>query len=262
MDRDTRQRVALDAPLGAHLLQPDSQVIERPGWYQVLTPSVKDGALNEVVRCQELEGRAPAEVVAAEVARYGALGLDLKWCVGPAAARGLHEALAQAGFGGWWARAMAITPSADQPPCAPEVSLEEVRESAGLGDYAAVVAEGWKQTPERAAADAQRALAAGTHRLFLARLEGRPAGAAAVFLRPSSEGGAGYLTGAVVLPAARKRGLYRALVSARLAALAAAGVPLATTQARDHSSAPILKRLGFETLFQVRVFLRPAGPPL
>lgn len=257
MDRDTRQRVALDAPLGAHLLQPDSQVIERPGWYQVLTPSVKDGALNEVVRCQELEGRSPPEVVAAEVARYAALGLDLKWCVGPAAARGLHEALAKAGFGGWWARAMAITPSADPTPCAPGVSLEEVRASAGLGEYAAVVAEGWRQLPERAVADAERALAAGTHRLFLARLEGRPAGAAAVFLR--SQGGAGYLTGAVVLPAARKRGLYRALVSARLAALAAAGVPLATTQARDHSSAPILKRLGWETLFQVRVFLRPGG---
>ena len=60
----------------------------------------------------------------------------------------------------------------------------------------------------------------------------------------------GYFVGGVVQPSARGRGVYRALVAARLAFLRARGVPYAVTQAREATSAPMLEHLGFETLFR------------
>lgn len=56
-----------------------------------------------------------------------------------------------------------------------------------------------------------------------------------------------YMMGGVVLPAFRGRGLYRALVDARLALARQRGIELATSLAKSDTSAPILERMGFET---------------
>ena len=55
-----------------------------------------------------------------------------------------------------------------------------------------------------------------------------------------------------MLPEARGKGAYQALVDARLRYAAAQGIPLATSQAKADTSAPILERLGFrqEGLFR------------
>ncbi|HZI05184.1 MAG TPA: GNAT family N-acetyltransferase, partial [Archangium sp.] len=60
--------------------------------------------------------------------------------------------------------------------------------------------------------------------------------------------------GGVVLPAFRGRGLYRALVTARLRYAAEREIPFATSHARANTSAPLLERLGFETLCRFPVF--------
>jgi hypothetical protein len=58
------------------------------------------------------------------------------------------------------------------------------------------------------------------------------------------------------LPRFRGRRAYGALLAARLTALRAAGVTLATTHARDHTSAPMLERVGFETQFRYTIYRR------
>jgi hypothetical protein len=61
-----------------------------------------------------------------------------------------------------------------------------------------------------------------------------------------------------VLESTRGQRLYRGLVAARLASLRARGMRLAVTQAREGTSAPILERLGFATLFRSKCYVLDA----
>ena len=76
-------------------------------------------------------------------------------------------------------------------------------------------------------------------------------GAGSILLREDY----GYLVGTAVVERARGRGVYRALVGARLAFLHQRGIEYAVTHARESTSAPMLEHLGFETLFRGRCYL-------
>jgi GNAT superfamily N-acetyltransferase len=85
---------------------------------------------------------------------------------------------------------------------------------------------------------------------FVAVIDGRVVGTAF-----GSFGDAGMnLFGGSVLPEARGRGVYRALVRARWEAASARGTPALTVQA-GRMSRPICERLGFVFLAPVRVFV-------
>jgi hypothetical protein len=83
---------------------------------------------------------------------------------------------------------------------------------------------------------------------FLARLDGRPAAAAAAI--PSERGL--LLIGGTTAPWARGRGLYRALVRARWECAVARGTPALVTHAVPDTSYPILRRLGFDDVCTLR----------
>ena len=107
-----------------------------------------------------------------------------------------------------------------------DLSAEERRETeAGLADR-------WR---EYASAD--------QHRRWTAAADGRVVGTAS-----GAFGAAGLnLFGGAVLPEARGRGVYQALVSARWEAAVQAGTPALTVQA-GRMSRPILERLGFTSV--------------
>jgi len=67
-----------------------------------------------------------------------------------------------------------------------------------------------------------------------------------------------YLGGGNVLPAARGRGVYRALVRARWDAAVARGAPALVTDA-GQMSRPILERLGFRTVCEIHAFVDSSG---
>jgi hypothetical protein len=62
------------------------------------------------------------------------------------------------------------------------------------------------------------------------------------------------LFGGATLPEARGRGAYRALVAARWDDAVVRGTPLLVTQA-GRMSRPILERLGFRAVCQIRILL-------
>jgi hypothetical protein len=88
---------------------------------------------------------------------------------------------------------------------------------------------------------------------YVAWVDGRPAGAATATFTP----GGAILHSGSVLPWARGRGAYRALVEARRVDAAARGAPTVVTRA-SAMSRPILRRLGFEELFELRFLVDDA----
>ena len=139
---------------------------------------------------------------------------------------------------------------------APEgVVVEEVTERT-IDEFVAASMAGWSFPDDQRAAERQtleRALRASPReaRFFVARAGGAVVGTSALVLG----GEHAYLAGTQVHASHRGRGVYRALVAARLDFLAERSVALAVTQAREATAAPILERLGFETVFRWRCWL-------
>lgn len=254
---DERYRAAMLAPTHRVLLRADTQVIERPGWHQLVTPSAPGSLLNEVVR-SELAADEADGVIADVVAMYAATGHPTKWCVGPwTEPADFGARLERAGFTSWNVRGMAIDTARVLPAGA--VVVDEVDETE-IDAYVDVMMRGWATPAEQSAAERdshRRAMRASPRQVhfFVARAAGDIIGTAAVAVL----GDHGYLLATQVLSAFRGRGAYRALVAARLAFLVQRGIALAVTQAREATSAPILERLGFETVFRSQCYLRPIG---
>lgn len=88
--------------------------------------------------------------------------------------------------------------------------------------------------------------------IFIARLEGHPAGYALLRLEPN---GTANLCDAFTLPEARGRGVYLSLVAHRLAVARKQGSTLAVTRANTRTSAPILMKRGFTPMCSFFVFI-------
>lgn len=230
---------------------PDLRVIERPGWLQIVTPSMKTGGLNEV-SYSALDARDADAIIDATIAEYRALGLKFRWNVGPGSAPpDLGERLARRGLVGSWGRGMARSTSDLPEAHDPAIRVAEV-DATTIAPFSRVMAAGWSM--ELAPIETLNAHILATpdrrQRLYLAYCDGEPAAVASYVVFPRSA----FLIGGVVLPQFRGRGLYRALVHARLADARRRDLHLATSHARESTSAPILERLGFETICRMPMY--------
>ena len=112
--------------------------------------------------------------------------------------------------------------------------------------------------PMDRAANARRRrnqLAAGNRRLLLATVDGEPAGSGGLSLFPPD---GAIINGGAVRPKFRGLGVYRAMVSARMTMAREAGLPGVTVWG-GHMSAPILEKLGFETVGWRKFYLDTAA---
>jgi GNAT superfamily N-acetyltransferase len=237
------------APVGAMLGGTATRIVERDGWYQVISPGSPFG--NEVVLSRIDPARVDA-VVRDVIREYAAHGVPFKWSVGPLTEPAdLGDVLARYGFIGLDVRGMAIEPSAWNHAPVDGVVVEPVTR-ANLVDYIEGFTEGWSSetafTDPNLADDVARTLDGDRFSFFVAKVGAAVAGTAGY------AAALGYLIGGNVLPRFRGTGVYRALLDTRLRRLAAVGCPLATTQAREATSAPILEHLGFESVFRFRVY--------
>lgn len=254
MDDPALLHEVLDASRRAFVPMPDTRVIERAGWMQLVTPSLPQGGLNEV----SLAVLAPHEldaVVDETIAEYRTLGIRFRWTIGPDSApaelaarveaRGLEPSI------GW---AVACPIEDVDPAVPPAVTVEPVDET-NVEAFTTVMARGWEMDAAPLLAFHRRVLATARERLpmQLARIDGEPAAAAATALQPRTA----YLMGAVVVPEHRGRGLYRALVASRLQHAARQGCTLATSHARAETSHPILRRLGFRDVCRLTTLSEP-----
>lgn len=230
----------LHAPIGSTLVFADTRVVDREGWYQTITPSTRSAIANEVLVTRVADAEIE-DVVERTCAEYAAAGVPFKWFVGPETRPAdLGARLEARGFRGVRVRGMAIEPRASSITAPDDVTVELVT-TATREEHDACFAEGWGvASPAHAIADER-------FESFLARIDGAAVGTCGSVRKERCV----YLVGGNVLPAFRRRGVYRAMLAARLARATA---PLAVTHAREESSAPILEALGFESMFSATVY--------
>jgi hypothetical protein len=239
------------APVGTMLASRDTRIVERDGWYQVITPSSGTSQGNEVVYSRLEEATAEA-VVRDTIREYANHRLPFRWCVGPPTRPASFGALLERyGFTWMAGRGMAVDPATWTPGRA-RFAIEAVTR-ANVEEYVVAVATGWELALDIAARcdDILRALDTGRFHCVMARVDGVIAGTGGYVVKP----GLALLIGGNVLAPYRGRGIYRALIDHRLAGIRTLGISLAVTQARESTSAPILEALGFETVYHSRMYL-------
>ena len=134
-------------------------------------------------------------------------------------------------------------------------SLDEFRLAGSLGAEAFGSPEEEREEWDAIAEERYAAERAGhAPRCYLAFVDGDPVGTARAIV--ADDVPAVMLIGGAVLPHARGRSVYRALVRARWDDAAAAGTPALVTQAGTLSR-PILERLGFEPVADVEILVDP-----
>jgi hypothetical protein len=201
MSRDEILAEILERPRESFIPLADSQVIVRPGWRQLLTPSVKGGGFNDVSLSVVDEADAD-RVIDETIAQYAQHGCRFAWRVGPDSSQHLKARLAARGLtyhlGYGMARSTELAIDVD-----PRISIERVTE-ATVGAFTHTMAKGWDMDPATVAPANEAVVRAnGPLVMFLARWDGEPAATAAAALHPRSI----YMIGGLVLPAFRGRGL-------------------------------------------------------
>ena len=136
---------------------------------------------------------------------------------------------------------------------APGASARRVRTRDDVAQFERTSALAWGYPPPLEE-DIDRTFARSTEGYFIGCWDGAPAGAGGYGL----VGDVARLWGTAVVPEFRGRGVYRALVHARMADARGRGARLALVHARPTSS-PILQRLGFTVYGQQKVWSVPAA---
>lgn len=118
---ERKREAAVQAPLARLYVRADTRIVERPGWYQVVTPSART-YLNEVIVCQ-LDAADADRVIDETVATYRDLGVRFRWLVAPhTRPADMGERLARRGFEAVPLRAMGIATAAPLAASAPAVT--------------------------------------------------------------------------------------------------------------------------------------------
>lgn len=249
---EKKYQALFEAPMHWPLLRPETQIIVRPGWYQVITPTSKSASDNEIY-VSEVEGEVAA-IVAQVTDQYRAHGSKFKWCVGPwTKPTSMNQILESLASASWDVVGMACETNLDLG--IPIVKNVEEVTPTNLSAYLEAFAAGWDVAiPDVEAAKQQIErsflLPSQPVRFYVAFSGATPVGTASYTIKKDYA----YLAGGNVLPAFRGKNIYKGLIAARLNDLAARGIRLAVTHARKKTSAPILNKLGFESVFTYKIY--------
>jgi GNAT superfamily N-acetyltransferase len=239
-----------------------AHVLPRPGFETVDT----DGFFFEAGRHRASMQRLRLDDVEAAVrwAREQCARLEItrcEWWIGWSASPGdLAERLVGLGFVPDDEEETLTGMSIDcEPPAAPQVDVRRIETLEQQLAALEVDWDVWKLADEervrRRVYEQERFDPNGTVHHFAAYEDGRPVG----FGRAIDMDAGVALMGGAVLPEARGRGVYRALVHARWEHAVERGTPLLVVQA-GHMSAPVLAGFGFDSHGRLDLYVDPEVP--
>ncbi len=220
---------------------------------------------NTVVRTRAPAERLPAllDEVAAAHAAHGS-----RWLTADTFDhRPLEAALAARGYEPAFRHdAVALAVEAFTPRRSPGITARVVDDMASLRDAYTVLAAAFGGTAPTDPEIYDRALvgctapAARTRRVVAYDAHGAPLATGAFNVYP--ELGIAFLWGGGTVPEGRGRGAYSAVLATRIEQLRRAGVKWAGLYARRETSAPIVKKQGFEVHGWMTYWDRPAADPV
>ncbi|HEY3798193.1 MAG TPA: GNAT family N-acetyltransferase [Caulobacteraceae bacterium] len=234
--------------------RPPKQMGRETAWFDgVLRHTV---AYNFIDWWDFAEDRA-FEIAAREAAFYAPLG-DLKWKVyahdRPA---NLPAALAAAGFAFEHLETFVALDLADAPTWPAQQAGLEVRRIAdrtGVEDFLAVNAAAFQDTRTWNADSLTERLADPTLAIYVAYADGQPVCGGRLELNPGTRFAGLY--GGGTTPEFQGRGIYHQVVAARAAEASRQGFRYLMSDARNTTSLPILKRLGFQPISELTPWRR------
>lgn len=247
-EEKNKKHAAIYAPLDSPVLGEETQIIQRKGWYQVITPSVKEVSMNQVM-LSYIEESEVEKRIEETFEMYRAHNLPFQWPIGPMSSPDrIENIIAPKAQTSSEFRGMVI--DTNHTISSPSNISVELVTSKNFDEFIHTNISGWEA---QAFYDAfrvkmERMLHHPRCRLFLARRAGDPAGTAGTVIKD----GYGYLIGGVVLKPHRGFGIYRSLIQARMTDLLQEKAGFAVTWARETTSAPILEKMGFETVFKAK----------
>lgn len=201
------------------------------------------GKFNFVCYWSPNEGDATI-LVARLAALYRSNGRELLWRVyGHDKPPILAELLAKEGFNPNAPGTLLFldAESTPTPEHSPAIEVRQVKSRAELDDYIAASDSAFENDEARRGRSSyQQDLDDPNQYLFVAYVDGAPIGAARLVISNSFA----HMYGGGVAPPYRGRGVYRALVAARVAVARQRGTRYMSTEARE-SSRPMLEHLGF-----------------
>ncbi len=204
------------------------------GWQTVAPDAFAAAALREAAHFKDLQPRLLWKIYSHD------------------AAFDLQEAMREAGFEARPQETfLALDIEETAPPYDPPAGVEvrRVSDRAGIADLLAVSAAAFgRDEPWRLDAFAER-LGDPTLAMYVAYDNGKPVSSGRLELAPGKAFAGLY--GGGTMPAQQGRGVYRALVAARIDEARRQGHRYATVDARE-TSRPILERLGFKPLATIR----------
>lgn len=239
-------------------LDAERQALGEPaGQGGVVRELAADGSECRIVFSQ-LSAEGADDVIAAEMSQARERGYALEWKLyGHDAPADLGRRLHAAGFAADDLEQVLMVPVNETTPMAfgaTDCVVRRVHDEAGLADYAEIArAIGRENFAEEKRQLAAVLLAApDTMSVHVAYVDGEPASCGRVYFRAG--GAYAELAGGRTKPAYRNRGLFGAVVAARLAEARERGRTLVFTDALP-TSEPILSKRGFQVVTSTQPFL-------
>ena len=229
-------------------------------WVQLTTPDAKTDYRNVIYRSVLREDEVDARV-AEVIAQHRELGVGFRWWITPSTRpTDMGARLELLGFEhiddveGMVADANEFPEPSGDPIDVARIGPAE------LDEWVETTGVGWNM-PESGRArfriEVQDVLAEAnpSAHYFIARRDGTPVGTSALSILD----GYGHFSGSVVIPAARRQGVYREMIYERMRFLRSLGLRPVTNTCVKSTSAPICAKLGFRKVFDSRIYRHPGG---